>query len=85
MSRLAKIFEHIITRRSDTNVAFSDVRLLLHRVGFTERVRGSHHIYTMRGVDEIINLQPKDSLAKAYQVKQVRELLLKYRLTPDEE
>jgi len=85
MSKLAKIFEHIMTRRSDTSVAFSDVRLLLCRIGFIERIRGSHHIYTMRGVEEIINLQPKDALAKAYQVKQVRELLLKYKLRPDEE
>jgi hypothetical protein len=31
-------------------------------------------------VDEILNLQPVGHLAKAYQVKQVREVLLKYQL-----
>jgi hypothetical protein len=29
---------------------------------------------------EIINLQPKGSKAKPYQVKQVRNLILKYKL-----
>ena len=85
MGRLAKIYEHIMTRRSDNGLAFSDLRLLLLRLGFTERIRGDHHIYTMPGVEEIINLQPKGAFAKAYQVKQARELFLKYKFRPDEE
>ena len=53
---------------------------LLIRLGFDERIRGSHHIFTKEGVEEILNLQPKQAKAKAYQVKQVREMLLKYQL-----
>jgi hypothetical protein len=53
---------------------------LLIRLGFDERIRGSHHIFTKKGVEEILNLQPKQGKAKAYQVKQVREMLLKYQL-----
>ena len=45
-----------------------------------ERIRGSHHIFTKEGIEEILNLQPKQGKAKAYQVKQVREMLLKYQL-----
>ena len=38
-------------------------------------------IFYKEDVEEIINLQPlKDGKAKAYQVKQVREIVLKYRL-----
>ena len=74
-----------MTRRSDAGVVFSDLRLLLLRTGFMERVRGDHYIYTMKGVEEIINVQPKGALAKAYQVKQVRELFSKYKLMPGEE
>jgi len=85
MGKLTKIFEHIMTRRSDAGVVFSDLRLLLLRTGFMERVRGDHYIYTMKGVEEIINVQPKGALAKAYQVKQVRELFSKYKLMPGEE
>jgi hypothetical protein len=53
---------------------------LLIRLGFDERIRGSHHIFTKEGIEEILNLQPKQGKAKAYQVKQVREMLLKYQL-----
>nr|WP_199291101.1 MULTISPECIES: type II toxin-antitoxin system HicA family toxin [unclassified Sphaerospermopsis] len=53
---------------------------LLIKLGFDERIRGSHHIFTKEGVEEILNLQPKQGKAKTYQIKQVREVLLKYQL-----
>ena len=37
-------------------------------------------ITTKAGVAEILNLQPKGSKAKPYQVKQVRGVIVKYRL-----
>ena len=80
MGKYAKVYEHIMMRRSDANVQFEDLCVLLSRLGFQRRVRGDHHIFTMVGVEEIINLQPLKGMGKAYQVKQVRELLLKYKL-----
>jgi predicted RNA binding protein YcfA (HicA-like mRNA interferase family) len=53
---------------------------LLDALGFRERIRGSHHIFTRTEVIEIINLQPTGSKAKAYQVRQVRQLIVKYNL-----
>jgi hypothetical protein len=55
-------------------------RALLQRLGFAERIRGSHHIFCKEGAEEILNLQPKGSKAKPYQVKQVRHVILKYKL-----
>jgi hypothetical protein len=49
-------------------------------LGFAERIRGGHYIFTREGVEEILNLQPKGAQAKAYQVKQVRGVIVKYRL-----
>ena len=50
-------------------------------LGFAERIRGSHHIFTKEGVEEILNSQPKDGgKAKGYQVKRIRQLIIKYRL-----
>lgn len=76
--------DHILTRvlsgSSDLNIRFSDLRSLLFRLGFQERVKGSHHIYTRSGISEILNLQPKGSMAKPYQVKQVRNVLVQYKL-----
>lgn len=67
-------------RRSDANVPFEGLCDLLKRLGFEERLRGDHHIFTIDGVEEILNLQPSDSKAKPYQVKQVRKVILKYNL-----
>ena len=80
MSRYSKAYAHIMMRRSDSNVPFDELCGLLLRLGFDCRERGDHHIFTMEGIEEIINLQPKNGMGKAYQVKQIRDLLLKYKL-----
>lgn len=81
MSKIEKLFYKILSGTSDKNIAFQDmVRLLLH-LNFTERIKGSHHIFTKNEIDEILNIQPsKNSKAKAYQVKQFRQIILKYKL-----
>jgi predicted RNA binding protein YcfA (HicA-like mRNA interferase family) len=80
MSKHEKLLLKILRGTSDQNIEFSDLCQLLTHLGFIERIRGSHHIFTRDDVVEILNLQPKHSKAKAYQVKQVREVLVKYRL-----
>ncbi|WP_256206091.1 MULTISPECIES: type II toxin-antitoxin system HicA family toxin [Nitrosomonas] len=65
---------------ADNDIAFSELCQLLTRLGFIERIKGSHHLFTRENIEEIINLQPKNSKAKPYQVKQVRILLTKYRM-----
>lgn len=80
MSQQDKLLAKILSGASDTNISFEQLCQLLIRLGFDERISGSHHIFTKEGVEEILNLQPKQGKAKAYQVKQVREMLLKYQL-----
>ena len=73
--------DKVLTGLSDKNIRFSDLRKLVLSCEFDERIKGDHHILTRSGVVEIINLQPlKDGRAKAYQVKQVRGIILKYKL-----
>ena len=74
------LFVKILRGVSDANIAFLSLRKLLRRMGFDERIRGGHHIFTKGGVEEILNLQSKGSKAKSYQVKQVRNVILKYKL-----
>jgi len=71
----------VLRGTSDASIRFRDLRALLDGLGFHERIRGSHHIFSRTGVDEILNLQPRGGNAKPYQVKQVRNLILKYRLS----
>jgi hypothetical protein len=43
-------------------------------------LNGLSDILTKDGIEEIINIQPKNGKAKSYQVKQVREIIIKYKL-----
>jgi hypothetical protein len=54
-------------------------------LGFVERIRGGHHIFTKEGIAEILNLQPRGTQAKAYQVKQVRSIIVQYKLAGESE
>ena len=80
MTQRDRILSQILDGRSDANVNFNELLNLLRSLGFSERIRGSHHIFTREYIEEILNLQPKGAKAKAYQVKQVRHVLVKYRL-----
>jgi len=80
MDRYFKLLERILLGGSDANIPFAQMCQLLKKFGFDERIRGSHHVFSRDGVEEIVNLQPKGSRAKSYQVKQVRNLILKYKL-----
>lgn len=78
--------EKILSGLSDKNIRFSELRNLLLGLGFNERIKGDHHIFTKSGIAEIINLQPlKDGRAKVYQVKQVRGIILSYKLHQEKE
>ena len=81
-----KILMKILSGVNDANIRFQDLRNFILQYGFSERIRGDHHIFTKENVFEIINLQPlKDGKAKPYQVKQVRKLFLKYKFHLNEE
>ena len=80
MSRRTRLRQRILEGRSDANIRFDELRALLLRLGFVERVRGSHHIFRKEGVTERLNLQRGGSNAKPYQVRQVRQAILKYQL-----
>ena len=84
MSRHERLVQTILRGRSDANVRFNELRALLRYLGFEERVRGSHHLFNREGIVEIINLQSRGGHAKPYQVKQVRRLILKYKLGADD-
>jgi hypothetical protein len=75
-----RVLLQVLQGTSDANVRFEDPRSLLGALGFKGRIRGDHHIFSKQGVDEILNLQPRGSMAKAYQVKQARGIIVRYKL-----
>ena len=80
MGKLEKLLLKILQGSSDANIYFDDLSSILKKIGFDERIRGSHHIYRKEGIAEKINLQRDGSKAKVYQVRQVRNIILKYNL-----
>lgn len=84
MGKYEKLRERILGGTSDANIDFSDLCQLLRRLGFDERVRGSHHLFRKAGIVEKLNLQRDGSKAKAYQVRQVRAVILRYKLEIEE-
>ena len=80
MSKHEKMLIKILRGTSDKNIDFEDFRHLLIVLGFNERIKGSHHIFIKEGIEDILNIQSKSGKAKPYQVKQVRNLIVKHQL-----
>lgn len=84
MSQYEKLLLAVLSGRRDSNIAFTDLQKLLELLGFSVRVKGDHFIYWQDGIEEILNIQPDGNKAKPYQVKQVRNIILKYKLGGDD-
>lgn len=80
MDRHERLCQIIPGGRSDANNQFADLRALLTHLGSSERVRGSRHLFDKEGIVELINTQSCGGQAKPYQVRQVRNIILKYKL-----
>ena len=87
MGKHQKLIQQILGGRTDSNIRFDELRALRAlrtHLGFTERTRGSHHNFRQAGLEEKLNLQSDGNKAKAYQVRQVRNVILKYQLGANE-
>lgn len=81
MSKYKKFLNKVLSGQSDANIQFSELCKLLKKLGFEERVKGSHHIFYQAEISEILNIQPlPKGKAKRYQVKQIRAIIQKYSL-----
>jgi len=80
MGKYDKLFVSVLFGKNSASIRFNELTQLLRAMGFSERIKGSHHIYSRHDIEEILNLQPLGAQAKPYQVRQVRALILKYRL-----
>ena len=80
MRRDEDLRQKILSGRSDANIGFEELRTWLLRLGFAERVRGSHHLFRREGGRELINLQRDGRQVKPYQVRQIRQTILRNSL-----
>ncbi len=75
-----KVYNAVMSGKSDNNIKFSDLRNLLESMGFGYRIKGDHFIYYNDDIPEIINIQPNGNKAKGYEIKQIRLMFNKYGL-----
>lgn len=80
MGKYEKLLLEILRGKSDANIEFDELRQMLRRLGFEERIRSSHHAFRRDGVEEKINLQRDKGKARVYQVRQVRAVIVIYGL-----
>ena len=82
MGKWDKFRLRLLGKQADNNIDFADLCGYVERIGFIGHPENgdSHKVYGKEGVTEIINLQPDGDVAKAYQVRQVRALIIKYGL-----
>jgi predicted RNA binding protein YcfA (HicA-like mRNA interferase family) len=85
MTQIQKLIAKILSGTNDKNIRFSELCNVLIKMGFQQRIKGDHHIFYKKGIEEIINIQPKKKMAKPYQVKQIRKLILDYKLGETDE
>ncbi len=77
--RNKKILEKIL--RGSKNIRFNEMANLIQAYGFKlARVSGSHHIYTRKDIDVIVNIQNVRGKTKPYQAKQFIKVVEKYNL-----
>jgi hypothetical protein len=75
-----KTLRRVLSGTADAGIRFDDLCSLLESLGFEKRGKGGHQVFRKAGVEEHINLQREGNNAKPYQVKQVRAVILKYKL-----
>jgi len=80
LSKIDKLILKILKGTSDSNIKFDELINLLEYLGFEKRIRGSHHIFRKEEIQKRINLQKDSNMAKPYQVKQVRKVIVEYQL-----
>ncbi len=81
MSKPAKTKTQILSGQHDKNIRFNDAAALLLSLGFSHRIRGSHHIFALKNIKARINIQPnQDGTCKDYQIRQIRKLFKDYLL-----
>jgi predicted RNA binding protein YcfA (HicA-like mRNA interferase family) len=79
---LDRIYEKVLAREG--TIAYRDFEALLEALGFTRKgQKGSHRIYLHPAVGRPFPVQPDGKDAKRYQIRQLRDMIHRYRLTLD--
>lgn len=80
MTKLAKLYEHLIANPGAI-ISFRDFERLIEAFGWQhKRTRGSHRHYVHRDVQMVLTINPDGKSAHRYQVRLLLELVEEYGL-----
>ena len=83
MSKPEKLFAKI--KNNPQDVRFDEICKIAEVLGFRYKGgKGSHKVYSRKGIPEILNFQNVKGRAKPYQVKQFLQIIEDYNLTMKE-
>ena len=79
-----KMYEEL--KNNPKSVRFNRLCKIAEAFGFKFRMgKGSHHIYSRSGIEELLNFQNVKGKAKPYQVRQLIKIIEKYSLLEEDE
>ena len=80
-NKTLKIYNKVLSARSDHDIKFSDFYNLMLELGFTIRNSGSSHFNCNHSCGAFMSIQPThDNKAKGYQVKDLRNYIKQFGL-----
>ena len=75
------VYDAVKSGKSDNNIGYSDFQKLIVDLGFVfKRQKGSHTMYYSSANNEFMNIQKDGNKAKAYQVEQLRGIIMRHGL-----
>ena len=84
MSKIGKFFDRV--KQNPQNVRFNEICKLAEAFGFKYKGgKGSHVVYSKKGIIEIVNFQNVKGMAKPYQVRKFLKIIKEYGLKLKEE
>ena len=77
MGKYDKLYRKVIIENNRKDLTFDDFVYLVENSGGELRsIRGSHHVYTIKGANRPIPLEPdKNNMAKDYEVKEFQKTM----------
>ncbi len=73
-------------KKKTKNIRFNQLCNIAEEFGFKfQGGRGSHRIYSRKGIKEILNFQNVHGKAKPYQVRQLIKVIEQYNLTEEKD
>lgn len=71
MTKYDKLIQKV---KNGQNISFEEAEVIFFKLGFTVRVRGSHHVFSKIGYEKNISIKKRSELLP-YQIRLIEEVI----------